>query len=162
MRKDVKDYVRTCSVYQRTKVKRHLPYGALSSFPLPSKPWQEITMDFITGLPPSRFCGKVYDSILVIVDRYTKMVQYIPTTKEISAPELAELFVYYIVKDFGTPADITSDRGSVFTSKFWSSLCFYLKVRQRLSTVFHPQTDGQTENLNQTLEQYLRCYTSYQ
>ena len=162
MRKDVKDYVRTCPVCQRTKVKRHLPYGALSSFPLPSKPWQEITMDFITGLPPSRFRGKVYDSILVIIDRYTKMARYIPTTKEVSAPELAELFVHHIIKDFGTPAGITSDRGSVFTSKFWSSLCFYLKVRRRLSTAFHPQTDGQTENLNQTLEQYLRCYASHQ
>jgi hypothetical protein len=118
MRKDIKDYIRTCSIYQRTKVKRHLPYSALSSFPLPSKPWQEITIDFITGLPPSRFCSKVYNSILIIIDRYTKIVQYIPTTKEISAPELAELFIHHIIKDFGTPTGITSNRGSIFTSKF--------------------------------------------
>jgi Reverse transcriptase (RNA-dependent DNA polymerase)/RNase H-like domain found in reverse transcriptase/Integrase zinc binding domain/Chromo (CHRromatin Organisation MOdifier) domain len=162
MRKDVREHVQTCDVCQRTKVKRHRPYGALSSFPIPSRPWQEITLDFITGLPPSRFRGKVYDSILVLVDRYTKMARYVPTTKEITAPELAELFVLHVVKDFGIPAGMTSDRGSVFTSKFWATLCFYLKIRRRLSTAFHPQTDGQTENLNQTLEQYLRCYTNYQ
>ena len=162
MRQDVREYIRTCPICQRTKVKRHLPYGALSSFPMPSKPWEEITLDFITGLPPSRFRGKVFDSILVLVDRYTKMARYVPTTKEIDAPELAELFMLHVVKDFGIPKGMTSDRGSVFTSKFWATLCFYLKVRRRLSTAFHPQTDGQTENLNQTLEQYLRCYASYQ
>ncbi len=161
-RKDVREYVKTCQICQRTKTKRHRPYGELSSFPIPSKPWQEITLDFITGLPPSRFRGKVFDSILVIVDRYTKMARYISTTKDITAAELAELFILYVVKDFGTPAGITSDSGSVFTSKFWSTLCFYLKIRRRLSTAFHPQTDGQTENLNQTLEQYLRCYANYQ
>lgn len=158
----MRKHVRTCQVCQRTKVKRYRPYGALSSFPLPSRPWQEITLDFVTGLPPSRFRGKIYDSILVIVNRYTKMARYILITKEITVPELAELFVLYVVKDFGVPAGMTSDRGSVFTSKFWASLCFYLKIRRRLSTAFHPQTDGQTENLNQTLEQYLRCYSNYQ
>jgi transposase InsO family protein len=103
----------------------------------------------------------VYDSILIIVDRYTKLAQYISITKEITAAKLAELFVLYVVKDFGIPLGMTSDRGSVFTSKFWATLCFYLKIRRRLSTAFHPQTDGQTENLNQTLEQYLRCYVNY-
>ena len=161
MRKDVREYVKTCPICQRTKAKRHLPYGELSSFPVPSKPWQEITLDFITDLPPSKFRGKVYDSILVIVDRYTKLARYIPTTKTITAAELAELFVLRVFRDFGLPAGITSDRGSVFTSKFWSSLCFYLSIRRRLSTAFHPQTDGQTENLNQTLEQYLRVYCTY-
>jgi hypothetical protein len=90
------------------------------------------------------------------------MARYIPTTKEVSAPELAELFLLHVVKDFGVPGGMTSDRGAVFTSKFWATLCFYLKIRRRLSTAFHPQTDGQTENLNQTLEQYLRCYGNYQ
>lgn len=89
------------------------------------------------------------------------MTRYIPTTKDIDAPELAELFMLYIVKDFGIPSGMTSDRGTVFTSAFWRSLCFYLQIRRRLSTAFHPQTDGQTENLNQTLEQYLRCYCNY-
>jgi hypothetical protein len=89
------------------------------------------------------------------------MARYIKTTKDIDAPTMAELFWLYVVKDFGVPSGITSDRGTVFTSAFWSSLCFYLSIRRRLSTAFHPQTDGQTENLNQTLEQYLRCYCTY-
>jgi hypothetical protein len=85
-------------------------------------------LDFITGLSLSRFRGKVYDFILVIVDRYTKMARYILTTKEINAVELAELFMLYVVKDFGVLSGMTLDRGLVFISKFWASLCFYLKV----------------------------------
>jgi transposase InsO family protein len=162
MRRDVREYVKTCAICQRTKVKRHLPYGALASFPIPEGPWQELTLDFITGLPPSKHLNKVYDSILVVVDRYTKMARYIPCTKDIDTPEMAELFVQRIVKDFGVPKGLTSDRGPQFTSSFWSTLCFMLKIRRRLSTAFHPQTDGQTENLNQTLEQYLRSYCCYQ
>jgi transposase InsO family protein len=161
MRADVKRYVNTCVVYQRTKVKRHLLYGELSTFPLPSRPWQEITMDFITGLPPSKHNGAIYDSILVVVDRYTKMVRYLHVTKTIDAPTLAEIFVQKIFKDFGAPAGITTDRGTQFTSNFWSMFCFLLGIRRRLSTAFRPQTDGQTERQNQTLEYYLRCYCTY-
>jgi hypothetical protein len=117
-------------------------------------------MDFVTDLPPSIEPGssQASDSILVIVDRYTKVVKYIPCKKTINAPELAQAFMKYWVKDQGVPADIISDRGSVFTSKFWSAFCYYLKVKQRLSTAFHPQTDGQTERQNQGLEAYLRLY----
>ena len=118
-------------------------------------------MDFIVGLPPSRFRGRVYDSILVVMDRFTKMARYIPVTATIGAAELAEVFINTIFKDYGTPTGITSDRGPQFTSSFWGSFMFYLKVRRRLSTAFRPQTDGQTERQNQTLEQYLRCYCDY-
>jgi hypothetical protein len=118
-------------------------------------------MDFITGLPPSKHNGAVYDSILVVVDRFTKMVRYIHVTKTIDAPALAEIFVQKIFKDFGAPAGITTDRGTQFTSNFWSTFCFLLGVRRRLSTAFRPQTDGQTERQNQTLEHYLRCYCMY-
>jgi hypothetical protein len=159
--KDVKDYVKACGVCQRTTVQRHQPYGELASLPQPDRPWQEVTMDFITGLPPSAIASKAYDSILVVVDRFTKLARYIPVKKTLDASELADVFIRRIVKDFGTPAGIVSDRGSVFTSKFWSALCFYLKVRRRLSTAFHPQTDGQTERQNQVLEHYLRCYCNY-
>ena len=161
MRSDVKRWVQTCAVCQRNTTKRHRPHGLLAPLPRPEKPWVEISMDFITGLPPSAHRGHVYDSILVIVDRYTKLARYIPCTKTIGAGELADLFMEYWVKDFGTPKGIISDRGPQFTSKFWSSLCFYLQVRRRLSTAFHPQTDGQTEVQNQTLEHYLRAYSTY-
>ena len=87
------------------------------------------------------------------------MAWYIPTLKTVTASELADLFVDQVVRFFGLPTGIVSDRGSVFTSQFWSDFCFSAKVKRRLSTAFHPQTDGQTERQNQTLEQYLRAYT---
>ena len=159
--RDVQEYIETCDVCQRTKAKRHRPYGELSSLPVPTKPWEEITMDFITGLPASRRADGVYDTVLVIVDRFTKVTRYIPCKKTIDAEQLAELIIGTVVKDFGLPSGIVSDRGSVFTSKFWSTLCWVLKIKRKLSTAFHPQTDGQTERQNQTLEQYLRQFCTY-
>jgi hypothetical protein len=161
LKRDIQKWVKTCKVCQRATTKRHRPYGILVPLDRPDRPWSQISIDFITSLPPSRFEGHTYDSILVVVDRYTKMARYIPCQKTITAPQLAELFVNRIVKDFGTPDGIVSDRGTHFTSKFWASLCFYLKVRRRLSTAFHPQSDGQTEVQNQTLEHYLRVYGTY-
>ena len=154
--KSVQEYVASCPVCQRVKVPRHRPYGVMQALPQPHEPWMEITMDFITGLPPSKRGSNVFDSILVVVDRYTKMARYLPTNKTIDASQLAELFWTEIVCKFGTPSGIVTDRGSVFTSSFWSEVCYYAKVKRRLSTAFHPQTDGQTERQNQTLEHYLR------
>ena len=158
---DVKEYVRTCDTCQRTKTRRHRPYGELASLPLPLGPWQEITMDFITDLPPSPGYGQHWDSIFVVVDRYTKMALYIPCQKTLDADDLATAFLRRVACAFGLPKGIVSDRGSVFTSKFWSAFCYHMKVKRRLSTAFHPQTDGQTERQNQTLEHYLRCYCNY-
>jgi hypothetical protein len=119
-------------------------------------------MDMITGLPLSvDGDSKAFDAVLVIVDRFTKMAKYFPIRKTLDAAELADLFHKKIVCVYGTPASIVTDRGSIFTSQFWASLCFYMKARRRLSTAFHPQTDGQTERQNQTLEHYLRCYVNY-
>ena len=162
MKRDVKEYVEECDLCQRVKVHRHRPYGELQSLPLPDRPWKEITLDFITDLPPSRCRLGVYDSVLVVVDRYTKIARYFPTTKSIKAVDLAELFIDKIITQYGCPKGIVSDRGPVFTSGFWSEVCFHLKIKRRLSTAFHPQTDGQTERQNQVLEHYLRCYCSEQ
>ena len=115
-------------------------------------------MDFVTDLPLS----KGYDSILAVVDRLTKMVHYIPCRKTLTAAGLADFFIRDIMRMHGIPESIISDRGTLFTSQFWSSLCFILRVRHRLSTAFHPQTDGQTERQNQTMEQYLWAYINYQ
>ena len=102
-------------------------------------------MDFITDLPPSKDAeDAAYDSILVIMDRYTKMALYIPTRKTVTAEELAQLFVHRVVRSYGVPKGIVSDGGAVFTRNFWSGLCCNLGVKRRLSTAFHPQTDGQT------------------
>ena len=102
-------------------------------------------MDFITDLPPSKRKGNVYDTILVVVDRYTKGVRYIPTTKKITAPKLEELLIEKVFLRYGAPNGAVMDQGSVFTSDFWSQVCYSMKVKRRLSTALHPQTDRQTE-----------------
>src|SRR3989440_10760034 len=160
--KSVREYVETCDICQRMKAPRHKPYGTLVPLPQPERAWQDISLDFITGLPPAARRRKAYDAVLVVVDRSSKMVRYIACTTDIDAPEMAELLIEEIFSKFGTPRSIVSDRGTTFTSAFWSTLCYYLVVKRCVSTAFHPQTDGQTERVNQTLECYLRCYVDYQ
>ena len=162
MAEHVRDYVKSCDVCQRMKAPRHKPYGLLAPLPQPEKPWQHVAMDFVGGLPPSIVRGKVYDAILVVTDRFSKMVRYLACTTETDAPELADMLIDTVFSKLGFPSSIVSDRGSLFTSKFWSTFCYYIVVKRRLSTAFHPQTDGQTERANQTLECYLRCYANHQ
>jgi hypothetical protein len=114
-------------------------------------------MDFITDLPDS----KTYDAIFMVVDWLTKMAHFMPCNKTITGEEIARLFVNNIYKYHGFPDDIISDRGTQFVSKFWQSLFKILKVEIKLSTTYHPQIDGQTERVNQVLEQYLRCTINY-
>jgi hypothetical protein len=162
MGQDIKEYVATCAQCPRIKAARHKPYGELQSLPTPEGPWSDLTMDFITGLPPSGRRGHAYDAILVVMDRFTKMASYIATTKRVDAAGLADLFMEQIVCRYGAPKSVVSDRGTVFTAQFWSAVCYHARIRRKLSTAFHPQTDGQTERQNQTLEQYLRSYVAYQ
>ena len=126
--------------------------------PVPTGPWKSVSCDFIVELPPSNG----FDSVLVFVDRFTKMVHFAPCTKSTDAPGFARIFLDHVVKLHGLPESLVSDRGSVFTSRFWRSLAKTMGVNPKLSTAYHPQTDGQTERMNQVLEQYLRIYSSYQ
>ena len=114
-------------------------------------------MDLIEQLPDS----DGYSAILVVVDRLSKMSLFIPTTNSVTAEEIARLFVQHVFSKHGVPSDVISDRGSEFTSHFWKSLGTLLDMKLNFSTAFHPQTDGQTERTNQTLEQYLRLYCNY-
>lgn len=155
---DVEEYVRTCEVCQKTKARRHRPYGELNPLPTPTRPFEEITMDFITGLPPSKRGASVYDAILVIVDRLTKLAIYVPTNVDIEARGLSTIFFDEVIRHYGMPVGIVSDRGSVFTSEFWRLVCSAIGAKRKLSTAFHPQTDGQTERQNQTLKHYLQAY----
>ena len=154
----IKEYVSSCEVCSRAKPARHRPHGELAPLPVPDIPWKGITCDFITDLPLSNNL----DSILVFVDRLTKMTHLVPCRKTTTAPEFAQLFLESVVRLHGLPESIVSDRGSVFTSHFWKSLANSLGINPRFSTAFHPQTDGQTERMNQTVEQYLRIYCNYQ
>ena len=111
-------------------------------------------------LPSRTGTGKEFNSILVIIDRYTKMARFLPTRSDITAPEFSELFHRKIELKYSAPTGIVSDRDSKITSKFWAEVCYHALVKRRLSTAFHPQTDGQTEILNRILEHYPRAYTS--
>ncbi len=118
-------------------------------------------MDFVTGLPIfADWKGDSYDSILVIVDQLTKMVYYVPVKVTIVAPGLAEVIIDVVVRHHGVPESIVTDRGSLFISKFWSLLCYFLGIKRKLSRAFHPQTDGQIEKQNSTMEAYLRAFVN--
>ena len=163
LRKDVKSYVQGCDVCLASKTVRHKPYGDLQSLPVPTHRWKDPSMDFVTGLPLSAdWKGDNYDSIFVIVNRLTKMVYYKLVKVIIDAPGLAEVILDVVVCHHGVPDSIVTDRGSLFTSKFWSSLCYFLGIKQRLSTAFHPQTDSQTERQNSTMEAYLRAFVNFE
>jgi len=115
-------------------------------------------MDFITDLPLS----KGSDTVLIVIDRLTKMAHFIPCTKNMHAKQFQETFIKEIFRLHGLPRDIITDRGLIFTSDLWKETTRKLGIERRLSTAFHPQTDGQTERTNSTLEQYLRAYVNYQ
>ena len=163
MAKGVKKYVRDSKTCNCTKAACHKPYGLLQlPFP-PSGPWKDITMNFITSVPPSLGVDKkAYDAILVIVNRYTKLAKYYPVLKTITVEQLGDLLVHIIFCSFGVPSNIVSNQGSIFTSTFWLALCHYLRIKRCLSMTSHPQTNSQMERQNQTLEQYLRAYVNYQ
>ena len=119
-------------------------------------------MDFVTGLPILiDWKGDNYKSIFVIVDWLTKMVYYKPVKVSIDAPGLAEVIMDVVVQHHGLPDLIVTNRRSLFTLKFWSSLCYFLGIKRRLSTAFHPQTDGQSERQNSTMEAYLRAFVNF-
>jgi len=122
------------------------------------RPWTSISMDFIVGLPKS----ESYTKIWLIVDRFSQMAHFIPRKPEEHIKELALIFLKEILRLHGFPETIISDRDTWLTSKFWVSLMQLLQVKLNVSTAFHHETNGQTEWVSQTLEQYLRSYCSYQ
>jgi len=155
---NITQYVRSCDVCQRNKVIRHKKFGLLEPLEVPMRPWTAISMDFIVGLPKS----DGYTKMWVIVDSFSKMALFIPLRTEEHIKELALMFVKEIWCLHGLPESIVSHRDTRFTSKFWTSLKQLLQVKLNLSTACHPESDGQTERVNQTLEQYVRSYCSYQ
>ena len=163
-RKEVEKTVKQCDLCMKTKSQRHKPYGELQPLPVAQRPWDSITMDFITKLPLSEepSTGIFYDSIMVIVDRLTKFSYYLPYREATDAEELAYIFYRNIVSIHGLPTEILSDRGPTFAAKFWQALTALLGLNHRLTTAFRPQVDGQTERMNQVLEQYLRCYINHE
>jgi hypothetical protein len=136
----VRQYVAGCEVCHRVKATRHAKYGVNMPIEPPNQPWEGVTMDFVTDLPEST--ASAYTRILVIVDRLTKMAIYLPCRKDVDSPELASMFFEEVICKHGVPSNIVTDRGSQFTSRFWNRVCSHLSIDHRLSTSFHPQTDG--------------------
>ncbi|KAJ4756090.1 polyprotein [Rhynchospora pubera] len=157
MKETVKEFVKTCERCQLNKGEHVAGPGLLQPVPIPEGAWQGISMDFITKLPRSE--GKT--AILVIVDRFTKYAHFISLATPYTAKDIAQLFLQHIYKLHGLPLSIITDRDPLFTSKFWKEIMGSLGVKLNYSTAYHPQTDGQTERVNQCLENYLRCMIFY-
>ncbi|GJP65689.1 hypothetical protein CLOP_g22557, partial [Closterium sp. NIES-67] len=151
---DVQKFVTSCDTCQRMKSTKQKKAGLLQPLPVPEQPWQVVSLDFITGLPPT---SSGHDAILVVIDKFSKMGHFIPTHTTARTEETAQLFVRYIISQHGIPTTLISDRDPKFTSKFWKELMSLLGTKLAMSSAYHPQTDGQTERLNQIVEQLLRA-----
>ena len=160
MKKDVAEYVARCLICLKVKIEHRRPMGLLQPLEIPAWKWDSVAMDFVTGLPVSR---NRYNSIWVIVDRFSKAAVFLPIRDDWGAEKLAEEYVSQVVKRFGIPSSIISDRDPKFRAQFWQSLQREFGTQLRFSTAFHPMTDGQTERTIQTLEDMLRaCVLQFQ
>lgn len=153
----VASYVQGCDRCNRTKTFPAKPSGYLTPNPVPKDVWEVICVDLITGLPVSQG----YDSIMVVIDRFTKMLHAIPTTETVTSEGIARLFRDHVWKLHGLPQQVISDRGPQFVSGCMKALYQLLDIKGTPSTAFHPQTDGQTERANQEIEQFLRLFVNH-
>ena len=142
----------------QAKPQQHKPYGLLKQLPVPERPWNSISMDFIETLPTSDGSN----SILVIVDRFTKQGIFILTVVHCTSEDLVTLFILHVFSKHGVPEHVTSDRSPEFVSHFFRSLGKALDMTLHFTSGYHPEGDGQTERTNQTLEQYLHIFCNYQ
>jgi transposase InsO family protein len=145
--------VQKYNICQLNKSENVLPPSLLQSIPIPDGPWAIIAMDFVSDLPKSG--GK--DVLMVIIDKFTKYCHLITLSHPFKVVEIAQVFLDQVYRLHGLPAKIITDRDPLFTSNFWQKLMRLLRVKLNFSTAYHPQTDGQTERLNQCIECYLRC-----
>lgn len=154
MKQAIRDFVAQCSVCQQAKTERvHYP-GLLVPLPVPEGAWQMVTLDFIEGLPRSNHSN----CILVVVDKFSKYAHFLHLAHPYTALQVATLYMNNIFKLHGLPMILVSDRDKIFTSNVWQQLFKLVGTDLRMSTAYHPQTDGQTKRVNQCLETYLRCF----
>jgi hypothetical protein len=158
MKKDVADFVQRCLICQQTKPPNHLPYGLLQPLPIPTGIWEDISLDFITGLPSFQ----TSTVILVVVDRFSKAAHFGFLPTQFTACKVAELFTKMVFQHHGMPKSMVFDRDPIFMSKFWQQLFKLNGTKLRMSSAYHPQSDGQTEIVNKALQQYLRCFANAQ
>uniref|UniRef100_A0A9J8BEN4 Gypsy retrotransposon integrase-like protein 1 n=1 Tax=Cyprinus carpio carpio TaxID=630221 RepID=A0A9J8BEN4_CYPCA len=156
MAEDIRAYVAAWSICAQHNDSRSRPQGLLLPLPVPARPWSHISMDFVMGLPPSQG-NKV---ILLVVDRFSKACHLVPLPKLPSAPQTAEIVLQHVFRLHGFPQDVVSDHGPQFASRFWKAFCQLIGTTASLSSGFHPQSNGQTEQTNQEIETTLRCLVS--
>jgi hypothetical protein len=158
LRPMVRRYVQGCEACQRAKPSNHKPYGLLQPLDIPEERWRRINVDFITKLPTTTNGN---DTIITFIDGLTKRAHWVATTeKTLTAKKFAQLFVEHYFRLHGIPDDIVSDRDARFTSEFWEHLTTMWKTKLKMSTAFHPQTDGQAEKANSIVERYLRTFAA--
>jgi len=157
MSKSVKEFVKSCDRCQRVKGGQ-TKAGLLQSLPIPEQPWRDISMDFIMGLP---LTCRGHSAALTFVDRLTKCVHVIPTTVNVSAEETARLYLGHVFRLHGLSRTIVCDRDPRFTSRFFKEVFSALGIDLKMSTANHPQTDGQTERMNRTVEDTLRTFVNH-
>jgi hypothetical protein len=153
MQRDVERYISRCTTCNKAKSRLN-PHGLYMPLTLPHAPWENISMDFIFGLPRTK---RGRDNILVVVDRFSKMAHFILCQKTDNASYVADLFFNEVVCLHGVPNTIVSDRDTKFLSHFWRTLWYKLGTKFLFSTTCHPQTDGQTKVVNHTLSTMLRA-----
>ncbi|GAU37339.1 hypothetical protein TSUD_395200 [Trifolium subterraneum] len=154
MHKEIAEYVYACLVCQKSKIEHQKLSGLLQPLFIPEWKWDSIAMDFVGGLPKT---AKGNEVIWVVVDRLTKSAHFIAIKVGTLVPKLAEIYVEKIIRLHGIPSSIVSDRDPKFTSRFWESLQEASGTKLRLSSAYHPQTDGQSERTIQSLEDLLRA-----
>ncbi|XP_024021923.1 uncharacterized protein LOC21408495 [Morus notabilis] len=154
MKRFIRDYVAHCEICQQNESEDLSPVGLLQPLPIPDLVWDDVSMNFVGGLPKSGG----FDTILVVVDRLSKYAHFCPLAHPYAAKQVAALFVSHIVKLHGVPRSIVSDRDAIFMSGFWRELFKLQGTKLYTSSAYHPESDGQTEVVNCCLEGYLRCF----
>jgi hypothetical protein len=158
MKREIAEYIARCMECQKVKTEHRHPTGLMKPFPIPKWKWEVVTMDFITRLSRT---GKLHDSIMVVVDKLIKAAHFIPLKNTHKAANVVDICMREVARLHGIPKTIVSDRDSKSTSNLWKGLFKGFKTNLNFSTAYHPEFDGQTENVNRVIEVMLRMYVMH-